>query len=517
MSMRPPLSSLDAQYDLVIVGGGITGAGLLREAVRTGARVLLVEARDFASGTSSWSSKLVHGGLRYLKEGQWRLTLESVRERQRLLREAPGLVEPLPFLMPIRRGARPGRWIMRIGLAVYDLMAGARRSGWLNVAQVRQRVSSLRVDALLGAVHYEDARTDDARLVLRLIQESMALGGTARNYVRANVRCEGGRVTGVSLVDALDGSCREIGASVVVNATGAWAAMLDGAPQGAPTLRPLRGSHLVFDRRRFPLEVAVSWLHPRDRRPIFAYPWEGATVFGTTDLDHDQSLDAPRMSAAERDYLMEGLHAEFPQLALSAKEAISCYAGVRPVVSSGQADPSAESRESAQWVAPGLIGITGGKLTTFRVTAREVLRAAAQQLPQLMPASDEAPVFAPIAEPSEASAVTTRLRGRLGQRWSAFLAAAPAADMEPIGETPYTWAELRWAVAQEQVVHLEDLMMRRTRLGLISPQGGAAFLERIGGICRETLGWDDVRWQQERQAYLDYWARAHAPVTEFES
>ncbi len=507
---RVPLSSLADRYDLIVIGGGISGAGILREAVRSDARVLLVEARDFASGTSSWSSKLVHGGLRYLKEGQWRLTLESVRERQRLMREAPGLIEPLRFLMPIHAAARPGRWTMQLGLAIYDAMAGARRSGWQNADTVRRQLPWLAADDLQGAVHYEDARTDDARLVLRLIMTAVAEGATARNYTRAALLREGERVVGVRLRDADDDSEREVRASVVVNATGVWADNIPGAPDGAPTLRPLRGSHLVFPASRFPLPCAVSWLHVRDRRPIFAYPWQGATVFGTTDLDHTQPLDDPRPTAAELDYLMAGLRAQFPKLVLAASDAVSLYAGVRPVVTSGKAtDPSAESRESARWMSPGLIGITGGKLTTFRVTAREVLREAAKQHGALRLSGADAPLF----EPFE-GATPTPLDARFGAAIAQKIRAQAASqELEAVPDTPYCWAELRWSVAHEQVRHLQDLMMRRTRLGLVAPQGGAQHLDRIGAICRDTLGWDDARWQRERQDYLDYWRRQHAPST----
>jgi len=504
--VRPGLEQLEGRYDLIVIGGGITGAGIVREAIRSGASVLLVEARDFASGTSSWSSKLVHGGLRYLKEGQWRLTLESVRERKRLLEEAPGLVEPLRFLMPIRKRGRPGRWLMQVGLAVYDAMGGSRRSGWLGAADVSALLPELDAAQLLGAVHYEDAQTDDARLVLRLIFDACEAGAVALNYVHAEPYKRAGRVAGVSLCDALDGTHRNVEAGVVVNATGAWAGQFD--PQGtAPPLRPLRGSHLVFPAQRFTLPAAVSWLHPRDRRPIFAYPWEGATVLGTTDLDHDQALDAPRIVSGEVEYLMEGLRSQFPRLELQAGDAVCSYSGVRPVVSSGRDDPSSESRESALWAQPGLIGITGGKLTTFRVTARQVLEAASRDVPALQPGRDAA-----VFESAVVAVSQQRLYGRLGVLGAGrLLQEMPGDELQCIGDTPYTWAELRWALRHERVVHLQDLMMRRTRLGLVSADGGAALLSRIETLCRAELGWDSARWQQEQRAYLDYWQLQHSP------
>jgi glycerol-3-phosphate dehydrogenase len=500
------IESLSPSYDLAIVGGGITGAGLFTEALRTGARVLLVEQGDFASGTSAWSSKLVHGGLRYLKEGQWRLTLESVRERERLLQDAPGLVGIQPFLMPIYKGARPGRHLMRIGLVVYDLMAGRMASRWVPRDELLQLEPGLRREGLLGAMAYEDARTDDTRLVLRQILEGIAAGGAALNYTRAELRLDGRRVRGLRLRDVESGAQRDIDAAMVINAAGCWAGGLPGAPEGAPALRPLRGSHFVFPAARLPIRRAVSWMHPRDRRPIFAYPWEGAVLLGTTDLDHEGGLEQPGMSAAESAYLLEGLAAQFPGLGLQARDAISVYAGVRPVVASGAGDPSAASRESALWSSPGLVGVTGGKLTTFRVTARQALAEAARQLPRLAPA-EEAPVFS-----APAGGGSQRLQGRLGAPAVAGIARAFAREaMQAIGGTPFTWAELRWAARHERVRHLCDLMLRRTRLGLLLPRGGADELERIGAICREELGWDAGRWNAERDAWLDQWQGQHAP------
>jgi glycerol-3-phosphate dehydrogenase len=475
MSTRPSLQALSDRYDLIVIGGGITGAGVLREAVRTGAKVLLVEQGDYASGTSSRSSKLVHGGLRYLKSGHWKLTLESVRERDRLLREAPGLVLPLPFVMPLIRGRKPGRWMMQVGLFIYDLMAGSRSSRFIAADDVRRQVPGVTREGLFGGLAYEDATTDDARLVLRLVFDSIALGAAAMNYVQAQVVAPGR----VRLADRVDGGVREIDAAMIVNATGAW----PDTTQGAPALRPLRGSHFVFPAHKWSLQCAVSWFHPHDARPMFALPWLGAVVYGTTDLDHTDGIDAPRMTSAEAAYLMAGIDQHFPGLGLRASDAIASYAGVRPVVASGKESPSAESRESAIWSGPSSVGVTGGKLTTFRVAALEVLREAAKQLPQLAPAAD-GPLFA---------------------------AHAPA-EGERIAHTPFTWDGLQHAASHEQVEHLSDLMLRRTRLGLVVEQGGLALLPKIRALCQHELGWDDERWLLEERDYLDDWQRQHAPV-----
>lgn len=506
MPSRTELAALAARYDLIVIGGGITGAGIAREAVRSGASVLLVDARDFAAGTSSWSSKLVHGGLRYLKNGQWRLTLESVRERQRLLAEAPGLVNAQPFLMPIYADRKPGRWMMQLGLRIYDAMAGVRRSRWLPRRAALEAESSLAADQLKGAMLFEDASTDDARLVLRLLHEAAQGGAVLRNYTEAQVRMQGERCVGVALSDRQSGESRDIGAAVVINATGVWASRLAGAPGGAPSLRPLRGSHLVLSQARLPLRNAISWLHPVDRRPIFAHPWEGAVIYGTTDLDHTDALDRPRITTGEVAYLIDALRRQFPGVDLGVADVLSSYAGIRPVVDSGKDNPSDESRESALWTSPGLINVTGGKLTTFRTTARESLAAAAREVPALLPGADAAVFDSPAT-----AGVSQRLVGRFGAAVARELAQAPAEEREPIAGTPYSWAELRWSVRQEWVVGLQDLMMRRTRLGLVAARGAAASLPRILDICRQELGWDEARCASERQAYLEYWQAQHAP------
>ena len=510
MSALDRLAALAPRYDLVIIGGGITGAGVLREAVRTGASVLLVDRSDFASGTSSGSSKLVHGGLRYLQSAQWRLTLESVRERGRLLREAPGLVDLQTFLMPIRYDSKPSRALIQAGLFIYDLMAGRLTSRWMTASEVADAEPALSREHLHGAMRFHDAQTDDARLVQRLIEDSRALGASALNYVQAeDLTRSGERVTGLVLTDRTSMATRNIEAGLVVNATGAWARQFAPATVGAPQLRPLRGSHFVYARDRLPISHAITWPHPRDRRPVFAFPWEGAVLFGTTDLDHDMRMsEHPRMTAEESAYLIEALNLRFPDVKLTATDALSTYAGVRPVVAGGKDAPSAESRESALWSSTGLISITGGKLTTFRVTARQVLREAARQSPKLAPRPD-----APLFERGEASHPTLRrLQGRLGASAAERATSQSSAEeRELIPGTPYSWMELRWSARHEQVMRLDDLLMRRTRIGLITADGGHELLTRIRATVQSDLGWDDPRWMDEEAAYLSMWQQRHAP------
>lgn len=506
-----------ASYDLLVVGGGITGAAVALEAARAGLSVLLVEQGDFSSGTSSRSSKLVHGGLRYLAEGNLRLTWESVRERDRLLSEALGLVEPIGFLFALHRGDRPGRLAIGTGLYVYDLLAREGRHARLTKEELLLRAPHVGAAGLVGGFAYADATTDDARLVLRVLLEAEAEGARVLNYVR----CEGllrgeGRVVGAVLRDLVSGEERDVRAAAVVNATGAWADRLRGEVGGKPRIRPLRGGHLLFPAWRFPAAQAVTFRHPRDGRPLFAYPWEGLTLLGTTDLDHAAPLDEePSVAPAEAAYLVEAARAAFPSLALSARDAISSFAGVRPVVGTGKANPSAESRDHVLWEESGLLTVTGGKLTTFRLIALDALRLLANRLPALSKVGADARVFRRVdaalgpRRGLDASALR-RLAGRHGAAAAAVLDGARPGELEPVAGTPWLWAELRRAARAEKVVHLDDLLLRRVRVGLLLPDGGASLLPRVRAVCQPELAWDDGRWSMEEQQYLARWRASYS-------
>lgn len=495
---------LARDWDVLVIGGGISGAGVLLEAARRGLQALLVERHDFAWGTSSRSSKLVHGGLRYLKDGHVRLTAESVREREMLLRCAPGLVEPQGFAFAHYDGAR-GRRSFLAGLALYDVMAGRREQHWLDADEFLMAAPNVKRDGLAGGIVYTDARTDDARLVLRVLREALDHGAAAVNYLGARALLRSGdRVCGATL--AGDGADFEVRARVVVDATGAWSGPLHGA---GPRLRPLRGSHLVLPAWRLPLARAVSLMHPHDGRPVFAFPWEGATLVGTTDLDHTGDMErAARITRAEVAYLMAALQAQFPHLQLTDEDILSTYAGVRPVIAGKEGGaPSQEGREHVAWSSPGLVAIAGGKLTTFRAIALDALRLVKQQLPGWDDPLDACAVFAPV--PHDGPGVPRRLHGRYGACAAALLDAARPGELERIPGTETAWAELRWAARAEAVRHLDDLLLRRTRLGLLLRDGGAAHMDRIRAICQPELGWDDARWAQEDAAYRAHWTTQH--------
>ncbi|WP_317201288.1 glycerol-3-phosphate dehydrogenase/oxidase [Janthinobacterium sp.] len=508
---RAALPELFARdWDIVVVGGGITGAGILLEAARRGLKALLVEQRDFAWGTSSRSSKLVHGGLRYLKEGKFGLTLESVRERQHLLREAAGLVEPQGFAFGDYTGRKPGRRVFLLGLAIYDRMAGQRARHYFKAEDFAMLAPNVAREGLEGGMCYTDAKTDDARLVLRVLRQAQEYGGVAVNYMAVQTLLrEDGQVRGATLLDGVDGASHAVRAKVVISATGAWADGLRGQVGAGAKLRPLRGSHLVLPAWRLPLAQAVSLMHPSDGRPVFAYPWEGVTLVGTTDIDHraDMKLEAA-ITRAEVDYLMLALRVQFPQLELGEADVIATYAGVRPVIDSGAADPSKEGREHALWLEDGLLTVTGGKLTTFRVIALDALKRAAPLLPGWRDSLLPLPIFRPVPPlPGRAlnEAQKRRLLGRYGAQAALLLAAAGPGELASIAGTETLWAQLRWAARCEAVQRLEDLLLRRTRIGLQLRGGGLDILPRVRAICQPELGWDDARWDAEQAAYLALW------------
>jgi glycerol-3-phosphate dehydrogenase len=495
----------------LVIGGGVTGAAVAFEAARRGLRTAVVERGDFASGTSSRSSKLIHGGLRYLRDGQIRVTRESVRERQALLREAPGLVDPLTFLMPHFRGRPPGRAMVALGLAAYDLLAGSWQHRYLGREQTMAAIPSLDAHALSGAHSYVDAITDDARLVLRLIAEAQRAGAVAINYAAARLDVTRECVTGAKITDALTGATVRVRAAAVVAATGVFADELRAELGATARLRPLRGSHLVISGWRLSLKYAVAFQHPDDGRLMFAYPWEGATLAGTTDLDYHEPLDRePSITANELQYLLFGLRLLFPALRLAESDVIATFAGIRPVVAgSANGAPSRLSREHVVWQERGLITITGGKLTTFRPMALDALAAAAPSLP----AFDLAPrpVFNRQDDgASNDATLTPRLTGRYGIDARAIVASPPD-ELEPIGSTNVLWAELRWSARNEMVVHLDDLLLRRTRVGLLLRDGGLDYADRVGVICRTELNWTEAHWNAERNRYVALWRTHYSP------
>lgn len=505
------------KWDIIVIGGGITGAGILREAVRAGAKTLLIEQRDFAWGTSSRSSKMVHGGLRYLKQGQIGLMRQSVQERQHLLQSGPGLIDPLGFLMPTYEGDG-SKLLYQAGLSVYDMMALQWGHQQYKASDFELLAPHIAKEGLEGGFRFGDAQTDDARLVLRVISEAVADGGTALNYVKGvELIKEDERVTGVVIEDVENGQQQQVFAEVVINATGAWADELRNQNKSQTRIRPLRGSHLIFPQWRFPVAQAVSFFHPLDRRPVFAFPWEGVTLVGTTDLDHETPLDQePHISGEEVAYLLAAVNQQFPTLSLSTDDVIATYSGVRPVIGTGKADPSKESRDHVIWKEDGLLTVTGGKLTTFRIIALDTLKSICEQVPALSALNHTTPALDRIdtSLPPKADRLSTeqrqRLLGRYGHHCADLINLAHDGELNPIAGTKTLWAELRWASKNESVCHLDDLLLRRTRIGLLLRDGGLLHVSRIRSICQAELGWSDVKWQEEVEHYQALWQKCYS-------
>lgn len=501
------------RWDVIVIGGGITGAGVAREAVRRGQKTVLIEQTDYAWGTSSRSSKMVHGGLRYIAMGEIRMTWHSLTERERLLREAPGLVTRMGYYFAHFRGVFPGRWPFAVLLIAYNVLAGVRDHRFFKTKTFLKHMPGYRDEGLTGASRYSDALTDDARLVQRVLDEAKADGLCCLNYVRAkDLMLVNGRVAGLHIENSVSGQEAAMTAKVVINATGAWADRLRRQLVDEVRVRPLRGSHLVFSAAQLPLAEAIICHHPDDARVMFIYPWEGRSIVGTTDLDHDQDLDEEAvLNLDELNYLLRGVNASFPALSLTRNDVIATWSGVRPVVSAGSgSDPSHESRGHSVWDNNGLITVTGGKLTTFRLIALDALKLASSYL-AIHVRDDKAPTFATVPALSIPATLSDehsqRLLMRYGQQAAQFIAEMPAVEFVPIADTSTLLAELRWACRYEQVVHLDDLLLRRVRVGLLLKDGGLAHMPALDTILGQELGWCADTIAHERQRYLSIWTR----------
>lgn len=496
-------------WDIVIVGGGITGAGILREAVRNGYRTLLIEQSDFAWGSSSRSSKMVHGGIRYLAAGNISLTRHALQERENLISQAPRLVQRLGYYFPLYRKRFPPRFAAGILFWLYDRLAGIRDHRRVSNKQLSEVFHQLDTSGLNGAYYYTDAVTDDARLTLRVLQESIGHGGMVRNYTRANSLLKrDGQVYGLLAEDRETGEELEIQASVVINATGAWADRLGNAALAGMKIRPQRGSHLIVSADKFPVSEAIFILHPQDGRRVFIYPWEGRTVIGTTDIFHQRNLDnAACMTKEELVYLLLAAKQLFPRSPPVEADVISSWSGVRPIITSGSSrDPSKASREHQVWVEPGLVSCSGGKLTTFHFMALDVINKARQFLPP-SPKTPGSRIFSDFncqgsdvlsQEPDRGD----RLLGRYGENAVELIRQAPDQEHVVIAGTNTCLAQVRWSLIHESVVHLDDLMLRRTRLGLLLANGGAEVLADIERISREVGNWSEQQWLVEKDRYF---------------
>ncbi|MFM7108757.1 MAG: FAD-dependent oxidoreductase [Planctomycetaceae bacterium] len=487
-------------FDLAVIGGGATGLGVAVDAAARGFSVVLLEADDFAQGTSSRATKLVHGGVRYLAQGNVGLVREALRERAILLANAPHLVRPLPFLIPMHgwRGRLRDRLFYGSGLRVYDALAGAAGLGpttWLGRDALLAAAPATKRDGLVGGLRYLDAQFDDARLAVALARTALGLGACVLNHCRVTglVRDAGGRIAGVETEDHETGRAFSVAARCVVNATGVW---VDGVrrmddPAATDLVTPSQGAHLVVDRGFFPGDSALLVPKTADGRVLFAVPWEGKVILGTTDTPRPDVPLEPRPFAAEADFILAEA-ARSLERAPTRADVKSAWAGLRPLArpAAGGGDTKRMSREHVIVVSPhGLVTVTGGKWTTYRAMAEDVLaRCFAAGLLPVRPAGVTrtlrlvgAPAVGVVVEP-----VTAPPGLHLYGTEAADVAALPGADREIL--PGLTEAMVRFAVRRESARTVEDVLARRSRWLFLDAALAASAADRVATLLAEELG-----------------------------
>ena len=507
-------------FDLLVIGGGITGCGVARDATMRGLTVALVERDDFGSGTSSRSSRLVHGGLRYLEHGELHLVFESSRERSALLRIAPHLVRPLRFVWPVYEHARVSRWKLGAGLFLYDALSLFRNSRHrrLSTQEMLALEPALKRDGLLGGATYFDARTDDIRLTLANACAAAAGGATVANHVEVR-GIESGY--GATAVDTLTGRTLRISARAIVNATGPWSDSLRrlADPTARMTLRRTKGAHISVPRRKVANINAITLLAPADGRVMFVLPDFDRTIIGTTDNDYDGPTDAVRASPQDITYLLDAANAFFPDARLTTADVIGAWAGIRPLIADGGSDPGAISREhSISWSAPRFLTVSGGKLTTYRSMAAEVVDAVTRFLDRharVQAATDAIPLPGGAIDSLDEELATARsvtllstqsdhLVYAYGSAWRDVwaLAQSDATLMAPLApHLPYVAAELRYAVEHEMAQTLADLLIRRTHIAFETPDHGVSVAPAAARIVAPLLRWHTDRVNEEIKRY----------------
>ena len=507
------------RLDLLIIGGGITGCGIARDAALRGWTVGLVEKEDFGFGTSSRSSKIIHGGVRYLEYGHFLLVKEAAEERAVLRVIAPHLVHSLPFVFPVFDGESLLK--IRLGLTVFDSLAGSKgldKHENLSPKEVRDQLPGLR-DPLKGAVRYPEYITDDARLTLENAQSAADHGALVVNHARAqDFRMKDGRVEGCRVVDLLENETVEVSAKVIVNATGAWSAgmLAESGCDADFSLIPSKGIHILLPAHRLPIQGATFLRATNGKRGLAMRRLDFVYV-GTTDDEYDGSLDRPRATRSNVDEVLDMVSDCFPEQKLGYEDILATWAGVRPLVREGDKSTRDTSREDAVWHSPpGLITVAGGKLTTYRQMARRVLELADPELgpaPGLPDQTATVPLPGAVVGPGGmeafhaqrtqdllhagvAESVVRRLCWLYGNQLDNIiaLAADDAAWLEPLHpDLPALRGEVLLAVETEMALTLTDFMDRRAALLLFSPDFGLAGAEAAADIMAEALGWDATR------------------------
>jgi len=510
-------------FDVVVIGGGITGAGVARDAALRGLRVALLEAQDFASGTSSRSSRLIHGGVRYLEHGHLHLVFESSRERRTLLRIAPHLVRPLSFTWPVYQGARISRFRLSLGLGLYDALAmfrNTRRHERLSRHDVLAKEPGLKADGLLGGARYHDAATDDSRLTLANVVSAVEAGAAVLNHARVTaLELVGGRARGLRVRDNVTGDELTVRAETIVNATGPWSDTIRAleAPVTRRSVVASRGAHIAVPRARIGNRGAITMIHPADGRVLFTLPAGEQTIIGTTETATNGSDPESQPSREEVAYLLAAANAYFPGAALNERDVIAAWSGIRPLaqqLSSG--DPGSASREHTIARGPrGVLHVTGGKLTTYRAMASQVVdmfanaRARNEQTAIVPLPGGDRPLEDVLREATgsiDDIAVRDRLVTAYGTRWSDVWALGtlqPALRDRLDDSHPVIAAEMAWGVTREMAVTLGDLLIRRTHLAFESADQARSIAPAVASLVAPLLGWSSADRDAALRAYDD--------------
>ncbi|BBZ34957.1 glycerol-3-phosphate dehydrogenase [Mycolicibacterium confluentis] len=519
------------QFDVVVIGGGIVGAGAALDAATRGLRVALVEARDFASGTSSRSSKMFHGGLRYLEQLEFGLVREALHERELSLTTlAPHLVKPLPFLFPLTN-----RWWERpyvaAGIFLYDQLGGAKSvpaQKHLTKASALRLAPGLKRSSLIGGIRYYDTVVDDARHTMTVARTAAHYGAVVRTSTQVvSLLREGDRVVGVRIRDSEDGEVTEVRGHVTVNATGVWTDEIQALSKqrGRFRVRASKGVHVVVPRDRIVSEVAI--ILRTEKSVLFVIPWGTHWIIGTTDTDWNLDLAHPAATKADIDYILDRVN-DVLATPLTHADIDGVYAGLRPLLAGESEETSKLSREHAvASPAPGLVAIAGGKYTTYRVMAADAIDAAAQYTPARVAPSitEKVPLlgadgyFALVNQTEHVGARyglhPYRIRHLLDRYGSLIdevlaLAADDPELLEPIAEAPvYLKVEAAYAAAAEGALHLEDILARRMRISIEYPHRGVDCAREVAEVVAPVLGWSPEDVDREVATYT---ARVEAEV-----
>ncbi|WP_328401274.1 glycerol-3-phosphate dehydrogenase [Nocardia sp. NBC_00403] len=515
----------DHEIDVLVIGGGVVGTGAALDAAARGLSVTLVEARDFAAGTSSRSSKLIHGGLRYLEQLDFALVREALQERGLLLRKlAPHLVRPVSFLLPLQHRVWERAYI-GAGVALYDTMGGARALPMhrhLSRTRALELAPALRADAMTGAIRYFDAQVDDARHTMTIARTAAQHGATVltRTKVTGLLR-DGTRVVGAHVTDLESGREYTVRARRVISATGVWTDEMNQMTgvEFPFHVRTSKGVHVLVPRERLDLDTGL--IMRTEKSVLFVIPWGNHWIIGTTDTDWSLDKDHPSASNADVQYLLDHVNAVLRE-PLTRADIVGTYAGLRPLLSGASSDTATLSREHAvAEPVPGLLVIAGGKYTTYRVMAADVVDAAVEGLGRAAAPSvtEHLPLLGAVGYQELATDVhsvaqrvglsTTTVERLLGRYGSAvcdlFELIVTDADLgKPItGAEEYLAAEIVYAVTHEGALHLDDVLTRRTRISIESRDRGLAAAPEIAWLIGPHLGWDAADTDREVARYLD--------------